>query len=53
MEFWEIHPMLVHFPIAFLPAAVDLDLPALGQRRFGGNVRRLLTPLWDSIVVHL
>lgn len=29
MNLWEIHPMLVHFPIAFLLAAAALDLPAL------------------------
>lgn len=29
MNLWEIHPMLVHFPIAFLLGAVALDLLAL------------------------
>lgn len=30
---WELHPLLVHFPIAFLLAAVALDLFSLARRR--------------------
>lgn len=33
MAIWEIHPALVHFPIAFLLAGVVLDLYAIGCRR--------------------
>jgi uncharacterized membrane protein len=33
MNPWEIHPLLVHFPIALLLAATALDVLAIGQRR--------------------
>lgn len=33
MRPWEIHPALVHYPIAFLTAAVVLDLVAWWRRR--------------------
>jgi uncharacterized membrane protein len=35
VEFWEYHPALVHFPIAFLIGAVLLDLFAWGRRNPG------------------
>src|SRR5580698_1095346 len=40
---WRIHPALVHFPIAFLTAAVALDL--YGLRRGGIEVARAATNL--------
>ena len=32
MEVWEVHPALVHYPIALLLASVALDLYAWGRR---------------------